>query len=179
MKKNLFVLFVLLAICTNNTAQNLESESDSSNTKSDLRKVFVYSSVGVLEAFSVGAGYQVSSEFAISLKWSSSIIGGTSILFPNSATGIGIRTSYYFPFFIFNNITFDSILYLNQRIYKQSSQFIKGYFLDLTIGKEIIDESGLRVFWGVGLSGSHPIDVAGRFSVSFKIGLNYNFYSSQ
>jgi hypothetical protein len=175
----LLIVFSMLVIQINNDLlgqeYNYRLQTDSLENSLKIRKIFIYSSVGTLETLSVGIGYQIQPNLAIALDASVSAIGGTSFLFPNTASGFGIRTSYYIPFLIFNNITFESILYLDQGIYKQSPQFIKGYFLDLTIGKEIIDEKGLRVFYGVGLSGSHPIDVSGRFSVSFKIGLNFNF----
>ena len=178
MRKKIFIAWLLISMIMSTAivGQDLEYKSmiDSINGSKNIRKEYIYSSIGILEFLAIGVGYQLSPKFSISVKSSGPFIGG-GYIFPNGAEGIGTKISYYVPFSIFNCINFESILLLHQTLDDQTPAFIKGYFLDINIGKEIIDKNGLRVFWGVGICGNDTADVPGRFFYSIKIGLNYNF----
>lgn len=157
----------------------LFSQNDSDKrliNSAEPRSFFINSSLGILEFISLGIGYQASEKVAISIKASDTFITGSSLVFPNTGTGLGFKVSYSTEFLFFNSISAEYIAYLSLT-YDQTimpSGTIKGNYFDLNIGRENIYAKGLNVFWAIGICASAVKTQETLFSPSIKIGLNYN-----
>ncbi|MFA3782039.1 hypothetical protein ABRY23_03125 [Melioribacteraceae bacterium 4301-Me] len=183
MKKCFLIVIIILTMTLNDLhsqqAYRLEkfyAENYLLTDKKDsVRKIFIYSNTGILEFLSFGVGYQVSQDFAISLKYSNTFIG-SGFIFPNTGSGIGIKLSYYTPFSIFNCINAEYVSYLILSTTKKVNSVTKGNFFEANIGKEIVKKEGLRVFWSLGLAISNAKMTTVVFAPSIKIGINYNLF---
>jgi len=148
------------------------------NNSGNHRNFFLYANLGILDFVSLGLGYQVSKQVAISIKASETIITGSSLGFPNWGTGLGFKVSYSKEFLLFNSFSAEYIAYLETSIddSKSLNTALKGNYFDFNIGRENIYDEGLNVFWAIGfcISAVKTTDVL--YSPSLKIGLNYNFH---
>ncbi len=153
-------------------SQNL---SQSLNERKEERKIYLYSSLGILDFISLGIGYQATENFAISIKGSQTFITGASMGFPNAGYGLGSKVSYSTKFLLFNSISAEHIVYLGTTTDDSKSLKYAGNYFDLNIGRENIYEEGFNVFWAIGicLSAVKSRDIL--LSPSLKVGLNYNF----
>ena len=142
-----------------------------------LRHIYIFTNIGILEVLSFGIGYQLSSDFSIAIKWGGTCIGGGGGYgLPGSGDGIGIKASYRLPYDIFNNISFEYIPYLRLSLTDQGSSTFKGNFFDLNVGYENILKNNVKIFWSLGLCLSDAKKAHMVFSPSVKIGLNYNIF---
>lgn len=147
-------LFSQINLINNSNNNSLTSNAEIDN---DLRGVFLFSSIGLIEVASIGVGYQVTEKFSFSLKGSVTWIGSSAMILPNSANWYGIKLTYHKPFLIFNTASFEYILYTQstldwegKKLYNQIKKIptLKGYYLDFNIGRETINESGFNFFLG-------------------------------
>lgn len=189
------ILLILIVVTLNakflfsqiNLINNTNSNSLTNNTEidNDLRGIFLFSSIGLIEVVSIGVGYQVNENFSFSLKDSATWIGSSAMILPNSASGYGIKLTYHKPFLIFNTSSFEYILYTQstldwerKKLYGQIEKIptLKGYYLDFNIGRETINESGFNFLWGIGICVSAAKEAHILYAPSLKLGLNYNFF---
>jgi len=149
----------------------------------NIRSLFLFSSIGLIEVFSIGAGIQLSDNFSISVKYAGTWIG-SGFIFPNSAAGPALRVGFHKPFLLFNTVSLDYIIYLYSSLDWESLKmpwrlgyepFIKGHYFDFNIGKETIDESGFNFFWAIGFCISAAKEAQILYAPSLKIGINLNF----
>ncbi len=178
---NFKLLFSQINLINNTNSNSLTNNTEIDN---DLRGIFLFSSIGLIEVVSIGVGYQVNENFSFSLKGSATWIGSSAMILPNSANGYGIKLTYHKPLLIFNAASFEYILYTqstldweSKKLYGQIEKIptLKGYYLDFTIGRETINESGFNFLWGIGICVSAAKEAHILYAPSLKIGLNYNF----
>lgn len=195
MKKFSYVLLLILLNAQLMFSQiNLFNTNDSSslinNAKVDTnhRGMFLFASIGLIEIPSLGVGYQVTNDFSFAIKWSTTWIGSSAMILPNSASGYGIKLTYHKPFLIFNTASFEYILYTQstldwerKKLYGQIEKIptLKGYYLDFNIGRETINESGFNFFWAIGFCLSAAKEAHILYAPSLKLGLNYNFFNKE
>ncbi|MBX2977346.1 MAG: hypothetical protein KF721_14550 [Ignavibacteriaceae bacterium] len=161
---------------------NLNNYSDRNSLTSNLeidkniRGIFLFSSIGLIEVVSMGVGYQVTDNFSFALKGSATWIGSSAMGFPNGGRGIGIKLSYHTPFLFFNNTNVEFIQYLATSFDDHINSISKGHYLDFNIGKENINESGFNFFWSMGICVIAVKEADILYGPSLKIGLNYNLF---
>jgi len=176
-----------LTFCQNNfdSIDGYYLNQITNTTNNHNRKFYVFSSVGLIEIVSIGVGYQISRDISFAIKGASTWIGSYALLFPNGASGVGIKLSYHKPFLFFNTASFDYIIYLYSTLDWESKRqpwnlgyepFIKGHYFDVNIGKETINKSGLNIFWSIGVCLSAAKEAHILFAPSLKVGLNYNIF---
>lgn len=191
MKQVLLILIVVTLSAKSLFSQiNLKKNTDSISLKNnaeidnDIRCIFPFLSIGVIEYISFGLGYQVTENSSISLKRSSTWIGTGAMGFPNSASGYGIKLAYYIPILIFNAFSFEYILYTKstldwerKKLYSEIKEIpvFKGHYFDFNLGRETINKSGFNFFWGIGFCISAAKEAHTIYSPSLKMGLTYNF----
>lgn len=191
--KQIFLILIVLILnakflfSQTNLINANDSSSFTNNTEIDKnhRSIFLFSSIGLIEVVSLGMGYQLNDDFSFALKWSTTWIGSSAMILPNSASGYGIKLIYHEPFFIFNTASFEYILYTQstldwerKKLYDQIEKIptLKGYYLDFNIGRETINESGFNFFWGIGICVSAAKEAHILYAPTLKVGLNYNFF---
>ncbi|MDI6786655.1 MAG: hypothetical protein QMD92_08100 [bacterium] len=133
--------------------------------------------MGILEVLSIGIGYQISKNTAISIKGSGTWIGSSALGFPSSGMGLGFKLSYYKPILFFNNFSFEYISYLSTTldwVHRGYKPLFKGSYFDFNLGKETIDECGFNFFWAIGFCISAAKEAHILYFPSLKIGLNFN-----
>ena len=159
------------------STQNLSLIKDENN---GTRKVFIYSSLGVMEIFSIGAGYQISDRFAFSINGSASFTGlgkqNFFWLFFPTGSGIGFKLSYYTPSVFFSAISFEYVAYLDLDENPFAKSVTKGGFYDLTIGREFIYDKGFNFFWSIGICVSDALNSNTVIFPSLKAGIEYNIF---
>lgn len=179
MRKIFFLILILTPFVSTgqnfNSINTLSQTNNSMKQNDSIRYMYVYSSIGILEAFSAGVGYQVNSNFSLSIIYSVSFIG-SGYIFPNDASGIGLKVSYFKPFSIFNCINAEYVNYLWTSSTRTKSSTSKGNYFEVTIGKDSFQKKGLRIFWGIGISISNAKEATIVYSPSLKIGLTYNLF---
>lgn len=144
-----------------------------------VRKIFIYTSLGVLEVLSIGIGYQISKNAAMSIKGSGTWIGSSTFNIPASGMGLGFKLSYYKTILFFNNFSFEYISYLSTTLDWDNLSNIplfKGSYFDFNLGKETINECGFNFFGAIGFYSSATKKSHVVYSPSLKFGLNYNIY---
>lgn len=177
-KYDLIVIFFLMFFVSPKvySQENYSRNIEVSSNKDSTRNVFVYSSVGLLEIFSLGIGCQVSTDIALSFKYSGTNIGYANFNLPSSGTGVGVKVSYFTKQWIFNNISAEYISYLNLELDRKINSVTKGNYFELNLGYENIDKSKLKIYWAVGFGLSDAKTVSTLFFPSLKIGINYNLF---
>ncbi|AFH50036.1 Hypothetical protein IALB_2333 [Ignavibacterium album JCM 16511] len=186
MKQILLVLIVALLNTQFLLGQiNLIGSTDYSNFENNaeidnnLRGIFLFSSIGILDFLSLGIGYQVSEKISIAIKGSQTFIGSSAMGFPHGGNGVGIKISYHTPFLFFNTTSLEYISYLSTSFDDHINSITKGNYFDFNLGREIIDESGFNFFWAIGFCVSAAKEANVLYTPSLKIGLNFNFIEKE
>lgn len=179
------ILLVLIATLINTqfllSQINLISITDSNSFENNaeinnnLRGIFLFSNIGILDFLSAGIGYQVSEKISLSLKGSQTFIGSSAMGLPHGGSGVGIKLSYHTPFLFFNATSFEYIQYLSTSIDYRINSITKGNYFDFNIGRETVNESGFNFFWGIGVCMSNAKGANVLYSPSLKFGFNFNF----
>ncbi len=143
----------------------------------NLRKLYIYSGLGLLEFFQFGIGYQINKDFSISMKYAATWLSyGGSYINPGIGSGFGIAISYYKNLWLFNKISSDYIYYTSLPIIiYDAKNYIrpKGSYYEITIGNEKIEsKTGLQIFWFVGIGISYPHRSEILILPSIKIGVS-------
>lgn len=101
MKQILLILIVVTLSAKSlfsqiNLINNTDNISLKNNTEinNELKSIFLFSSIRLIEVVSIGVGYQVTENFSVSLKGAATWLGSTAMGFPNGGRGIGIKLSY-------------------------------------------------------------------------------------
>ncbi len=185
--KHYLIVFTLGVLINQNylRGQKAYSQKESYKNQNDsTRNVFVYTGIGLFEWFSLGIGYQINPEFAVSIKHANIWVSGHggNYLFPPYASGIGLEIKYFRDLWIFNNVSFSYLYYLYvPNIYDLSYGIRpKGNYYEINFGNEKIKkgvEGKLQVFWSVGLGKSFSKNYDKILILpSIKIGINYNLF---
>jgi hypothetical protein len=145
------------------------------------RSVAVYLvPIGFLEGGALGFQYQIDNQFAVGLKLCSAFLGGRSYIFPPAGIGGGVKLSYYFDktghrrFLKANAINFEAS-YLYPKISKSPGRAYHASEVELTIGHDGIEGTGLGFLWAVGLSFSTSTSLPPLFFPALKLGVHYDF----
>lgn len=143
----------------------------------NIRSGSIFFGIGIVDVFSLGVSKQINNELSISLK-GAGVWVGSGYYVPNSGGGVGFKLGYHFKLFFVNIATIEIIPLLQLKYYrpdKPIKSLIKGYYFDVNIGKEKINEQGLSFFWAFGFCLSAARYESLLYFPSLKIGLNYNF----
>lgn len=186
MKKYLLITFFILINVQILSEQNVPLYAneylDSSQLiyyKHNIRTLFFFSSVGILEIFSIGLGYQVTEHWSVSLKGSLTGFEG-GFLLSNSAGGYGAKVAYHFnQVFIFNKASIEYTGHLSANIDYAGlyidEPFYKGSFVDINIGYEKVIERGINFWWSIGYCINDVKYAKTLYWPSIKTGINYSF----
>lgn len=167
----LFSQINLISITDSNSFEN-NTEIDN-----DLRSIFLFSSIGFVDVISIGMGKQLNKNFSLSLKGTAAWVG-SGYYTPNSGGGIGLKLSYHEKLLFLNTVSIEFTPFFQLNYYrpdKPISSPFKGYYFDINIGKEKVDESGFNFFWAIGFCVSAAKYEPLLYGPSLKIGLNFNF----
>ncbi|GEM_PF-5699321 len=153
------------------------------NTDS-IRHLYIYSSVGLFEYFSIGVGYQLSPRFAISLKHASTWVSGHggSHFFPPYGSGLGFNLQYFMDLWVFNNVSFNYIYYMYVPNIYDNTYGIKpkGNYYEINFGNERTKKGvkgKLQLFWSVGVGKSFNKNYGKTLIMpSIKIGVYHNLF---
>lgn len=179
MKKHAFtILFVIILATTlkcqyvekygHETNFNLNKErsinSFFANENDSIRKKYFFGGLGVSEFLYIGAGYQIDSQYALSIKYAITWLsygGAGFVAIPGSGAGWGITASYFNDFWIFNKVSIEYLYYTTlPPHYDPSNNMMKknyGNYYQIDIGKEYVFKSKkLRFYWLIGLGVSCP-----------------------
>jgi hypothetical protein len=151
-----------------------------------IRSVFLYSSIGLVEVFSLGLGKQLNEDFSLSVKFAAAWIGSSASILPNGARGVGFRLAYHKPILFFNATSCDYLLYLLSTLDWDTRKrepgydpFVKGHYFELSLGKETVDKPGFHLFWAVGFCISAAKEAHILYAPSLKIGVDFNFVNQE
>jgi hypothetical protein len=152
-------------------SKNMMPDKDSTN----LRTIYVFTEIGILEAAAFGLGYQINKTFSVALKISSSWTGH-AIFLPSLSTGPGVIFSIHNKFLFFNVINMEySLFYASNLISNISTSFPVGGGASLNIGREDIYAKGINFFWAVGFNFNYLKNWSpNTYAPCLKIGLNIN-----
>lgn len=128
-----------------------------------MRKLYFSFGAGISEVVHLGAGYQIDSQYALSIKYAITWVSyGAGFHVPGgSGAGWGITVSYFTNFWLFNNITLEYLYYNNLplRYDPYDNQLKKNYgnYYQFNIGKEyILKSKKLQFYWLIGVGVSCP-----------------------
>lgn len=145
---------------------------------SNTRNGYFFITIGLLDIFGFGFGYQINKNYAVGIKWSDywlSDMGDEGLFpFPDNGGGFGVRISRTMNYQIINNLNFEVLLFytVSHRSYKQ---FIKGAAFDINIGDESKMKNGFNFIWSVGFVVSCAKGVPTLYMPNLKIGFNINY----
>jgi len=165
-------IFSQINLIRSSDYSSIENNAEINN---DLRGIFLFSNIGILDFLSLGIGYQVSEKISLAIKGSQTFIGSSAMGFPNGGSGVGVKLSYHTPFLFFNSTSFEYIQYLSTSYDDHINSITKGNYFDFNFGKETINKSGFNYFWAIGFSVSAAKEAHVLYAPSLKIGLNFNF----
>lgn len=191
MKIIFFIVFAIFLTNHKGYSQNYSENHEklsrmilSIEQKEEHRKLYFFSSVGIIEVAALGIGYQYSKEISITLKGAGTWIGSSALFLPNGGYGIGIGLHYYKSFSFFNNISVEYVALLSTSLdwkskimYGEidSEPVLKGYYILLNFGRQKITTRGFNFFWDFGFCiniAKHAHDL---YLPTIRLGFNYNF----
>ena len=179
MKNLLFIVAIFVAFVLETNCQVYYKSNSKINeviTKSQkTRTAFIFANIGLVDPLSLGAGVQ-SNRYAFSIVFKMAWVG-SGYYTPNSAKGVGVRISYSKQFLFLNMISLEYVPFYELQYYRPNKPiktFSKGYYFDVSVGKEEISISGCNFYWSVGFAISAAKHEALWYGPSIKIGYNYN-----
>ncbi len=128
--------------------------------------------VGVIEPFALGVGFQVNPEWAVGVKWGVYWLSGRSYITPPPGVGVGTRISQRIGTTAINNINYElAAFYVAGNQYSGSKALIRGGVLDINIGHESY-EKGMNFIWSLGVTATTAEGSPLLILPNLKIGIN-------
>ncbi len=180
----LFLITSRASFCQSEISFQQSSSKTMSSDGSGMRKVFIYTGIGIFEWINVGLGFQLDRHVSVSLKHSNVFVSGSggSRVFPPYSSGLSCELKYYKDIWIFNHISLNYIYFLSvPSVYDARYGFSpKGSGYEINLGSERImkDVKGkLQIYWSIGLGISkHKYYPEMLIMPSIKIGVYQNLF---
>lgn len=158
-------------------AAAIDSSGDTITQKdsTNIRKVYGFVEIGILEAAAFGIGYQIDKTFSVAIKMGSSWTGHSEFV-PSLSSGPGLVLSIHRKLLFFNVINLEySLFYTSNLSDNISTSFPVGGAASLNIGRENVYAKGINFFWAVGLNFNYLKNWSpNTYAPCIKLGLNIN-----
>lgn len=150
------------------------------STKIENREFYSYATIGIIEYYALGIGYQIDENFSVGIKYQSILVetsgGGSATGFVMAgATGIGITVSRYFSGNLFNSIKLSFTPLFSSSEFKRSDELFKGSSFECTFNNEKLLSSIFKFYYELGVGVVNVQEKNTLIAPSIKFGMIYNF----